>query len=293
MNRLSAAVAAFLISTTGLAQTTPTQQVELLAPQLLPFAGSVGNFESLVTGLTTGAPVTLVTTAADGSVQIVTFVPTRTLSPVEAARLLEAARQNLIQRGVATPNAQQLATSLVGGTITTLSGTSALVGVLSGTATPAVPVQVRLESKAPVANLSAADLRAVRDALITGSGTTARGVPFAPPGARLSEFEATQALQLAATLLAQQGIVDPTAEQLRAALFGGTLNAAGGSVALRGILEGQVCNTSDSRVLNTSASASFGTSNTPPQAPLTAGGPAGTPRPAGPGGALPPTARAR
>ena len=50
-------------------------QVERLAPQLVGFAGSPGNFESLVNGLAAGVPVTLTTATADGVTQTVTFTP--------------------------------------------------------------------------------------------------------------------------------------------------------------------------------------------------------------------------
>ena len=291
-------LAALSLGGVALAQTpagsTAVRQVELLAPQLVGFAGSSANFESLVNGLTQGTPVTLTTVAADGSVHIVTFSTTRNLSPVEAARTLESARQSLISRGIAAPTAQQLAVALVGG---------------------AAPIQVRTELAAPAApalgstNLTAADLQALRSGLAQNTPVTLAGaggsVTFTAPGRALSDFEVNQALQLASLMLAQQGILDPTAEQLRAALFGGTLVTAAGNVPLQGVLQGQVRNTSDSRfVRNTSDSPLFGTSDsrvtggtsdTPPSASPTpralsvpAGAAAGAPAPSRPAGALSP-----
>ena len=77
---LHAAIAALALSPAALAQTTntsgsatfspSTQQVQFVAPQLIPFAGSTGNFESLVSGLTSGTAVTLATVGADGSLQV-------------------------------------------------------------------------------------------------------------------------------------------------------------------------------------------------------------------------------
>ena len=52
--------------------------------------------------------------------------------------------------------------------------------------------------------------------------------------------------------LAQQGIVNPSAEQLRAALLGGSIVTAAGTVPLQGVLQGQVRNTSDSPFFGTS-----------------------------------------
>jgi len=297
------ALAAFILSaaTAAVGQTTvsPSQQVQLLAPQLVSFAGSAGNFDSLVNGLANGVPVTLVTVGTDGTLSIVTFTPGTTLSPGDTARLLESARQNLIVRGIPTPTGEQLAAALFGGNVTTPSGTAALTGVLTGSNISPTPVQVRTDSPAPtqVSNISAAQLQAVRNALATGtattvvsgSGATAQNVVFAPNGGRLSDTEVNQALQLAFALLAQQGIVNPTPAQLRAALFGGTVGtSSGATVALQGVLQGRVRNTSDSASIaastspgvNTSASSVFGTSNTPPAGPST-GGTVVTPRTAG------------
>ena len=236
-----------------------TQQVQFLAPQLIAFAGSTDNFESLVTGLTSGTAVTLATASADGSVQTVTFTPGNAVPAGDAARLLETARQNLISRGVAAPTGAQIAASLMGGTITTASGASTLTGVLTATSSSPTPVLVRTSAAAPQntaasSSISASQLAAVRNALSTGSGVTltsgsgatTQNVVFSPTGVRLTDFEANQALQLAGTLLAQQGVLNPTADQLRAALFGGTIAANGASIALQGILQGRVPSTSTS-----------------------------------------------
>jgi hypothetical protein len=278
MLRFMAALTAIALSAAAFSQTTTApaakQQVQGLAPQLVEFAGSAGNFDSLVTGLTTGAPVTLVTVLADGTVQIVSFVPGTPVPAADLARLLETARQNLIVRGIATPSAQQLAASLVGGTVVTLSGVSTIPGVLTGSTRP-TNVQVRTESavlpgSARASNLSAVELEAVRNALASGTAvtlgtSTANAVTFAGTGIRMSDFEVNQALQLAAALLAQQGVLHPTAEQLRAALFGGTLlTASGGNVLLQGVLQGRVRNTSDSASFGTSASPAVNTSASRP-----------------------------
>jgi len=287
-----AAFAALAVGTAAFAQTTTTatlspstQQVQLVAPQLVAFAGSSGNFESLVSGLTTGAAVMLTSVGADGSLQIVTFSPVTAVSPGDAARLLETARQNLISRGIAAPTGTQIAASLMGGTIRTVSGTSALTGVLTGTTSSPTPVVVRNDIVAPQngaanSSISPAQLAAVRNALATGtgvtlnmgSGATTQNVVFSPTGVRLSDFEVNQALQLAGTLLAQQGVLNPNADQLRVALFGGTLVGANGATfPLQGVLQGQLRNTSSSTagvtsaspLTNTSNSSLTGTSNSP------------------------------
>lgn len=278
-------VALFLLSPLASAQTVSpsAQQVQLLAPQLLAFAGSSGNFDSLVNGLTQGVPVTLTTVGADGLVQIVTFQPGTPLSAVDAARILETARQNLIVQGIAAPNAQQLATALVGGTLPTLSGTSSITGVLTGAPNT---VQVRNEitqatSIGPALtslNLSAENLQALRTGLaqgtpvtLTGAAGSLPGVTFQPPRRPLNALEVNQALQLASVLLAQQGILNPTPDQIRVALLGGTLAGLNGaSTPVQGVLQGSAFNTSTSPPLGTSDSTVLGTSDSAPVGALPA-----------------------
>jgi hypothetical protein len=135
-------------------------QVQRLAPQLLAFAGSQGNFENLVNGLALGVPVTLTTVGGDGVVQTVTFVsPGGAVSdPVEIARTLEATRQQLIASGVATPTAQQLGELISGttvpvtvGTIPTPPAAAAAGGTLPS---PAQQIQSRNAPVVPQVNTS-------------------------------------------------------------------------------------------------------------------------------------------
>lgn len=108
-------------------------QVSRLAPQLINFAGGQANFDSLVNGLALGTPVTLSTTLANGQVQVTTFTPQSVLTPTQIAQTLETARQSLISRGIATPNSQQLAISLTGGSLPTPTGNVQVTGVLPTT----------------------------------------------------------------------------------------------------------------------------------------------------------------
>lgn len=254
-------VAAITLTGAVFAQSTTTttspisQQVQLLAPQLVAFSGSTANFDSLVTGLSQGVPVTLTTVTSDGLIQIVTFMPSTALGAADVARNLETARQNLISRGIATPTAQQLATALVGGTLATATSTAPLSGVLSGTAVPgAFQLRNELATASPLGSLPTLNLQALRTSLSQGTLS---------PGRRpLNDFEVNQALQLAGNLLAQQGILNPTPEQVRVALLGGTLTATSGAVVgVQGVLQGTLRNTSDSPFSGTSNSPLFGTSD--------------------------------
>jgi hypothetical protein len=134
--RLVATVALTLALQAGaIAQTAPvatpaSQEVQGLAPQLVPFAGSDANFQNLVNGLSQGVPVTLTTVTTDGFLQTVTFTPVNALSNIEIARTLETARQQLIARGIANPTAEQIGVALAGGNLPTPSGATPVSGAL-------------------------------------------------------------------------------------------------------------------------------------------------------------------
>jgi len=129
-------LAASLVAGAALAQTAPmtgasaATQVAQVAPQLLTFAGSQANLDSLVNSLTAGGPTTLSTTLSDGSTQVVTFTSsTSGLTPAQIAQTLEQARQQLISRGIAAPTAQQVAVTLVGGSLPTQNGAVQVTGI--------------------------------------------------------------------------------------------------------------------------------------------------------------------
>lgn len=138
-----AAVLALAFSIPVLSQTRPmaaaaaptvvpaSDTVQQLAPQLVDFAGSLVNFQSLVNGLALGVPVTLVTLTPEGFTQTVTFTPAAGgMTPVDIARTLELARQNLIARGIPRPTAQQLGVALAGGSLPTALGALPIVGLI-------------------------------------------------------------------------------------------------------------------------------------------------------------------
>jgi len=158
-------------------QTTPSAEsaeVLGLAPQLVPFAGSTQNFQSLVDGLAAGQPVTLVTQTPDGFTQTVTFTPVGTLTPLQIAQTLEAARQQLISRGIAAPSAQQIGIALAGGTLPTTAGNvqvTGLVPVVNGT----TPSSSAGASTTPGALAPTAGRTPVLGAATTTPATTATG----------------------------------------------------------------------------------------------------------------------
>jgi hypothetical protein len=71
------------------------------------------NLHNLLTALTQGTEVTLLTPATNGMVQVTSFVPSQRFSGAEAAALVEGAQRWLGERGVARPTGEQLASALI------------------------------------------------------------------------------------------------------------------------------------------------------------------------------------
>ena len=145
--------AAFLLAVAGAAGAQqpqigvpPTLEVQRLAPQLVQFYGA--NYANLVNALFAGTPVTLTSADATGLTQTSTFAPRSTLTSLQIAQTLEAARQSLISNGVAAPTAQQVAVSLVGGNLQTATGLVPTAGVLAATTTATTPATAATTSAA-------------------------------------------------------------------------------------------------------------------------------------------------
>jgi hypothetical protein len=143
--RLAVAAALAVAFHAALAQAAvpPTLTVQRLAPQLVAFAGSQNNFQSLVTGLAQGTPVQLVTVLPDGFTQVATFTPVAAISPTEIAQLLETARQQLIGLGIGNPTAEQIGITLMGGIVPTALGGSQAAGLLNAQNTPSPAAQIQ------------------------------------------------------------------------------------------------------------------------------------------------------
>jgi hypothetical protein len=258
------------------------QQVTALAPQLAAFAGSPANLQALAAGLVLGQPIVMTATTPDGISQLVTVNAFGTMTPAVAAQALERARQALIARGIAQPTPEQIGVALTGGTLPTPVGNALVAGTLTGTVNPAAMLVQRQVAGLSPTGPNAANVQSLLTGLTSGqpitlAGTTPAGAPtqltFGIPGGAMSAAEASQTLQFASQLLATQGITNPTPEQVRAALLGGTVNTPAGAVALRGVLEGRGTpqtaistfgtSFSPAFTFNTSASPIVGTSNSP------------------------------
>ena len=146
----------------------PDAVVQQLAPQLVTFAGSLQNFQNLVNGLAQGTPIQLTSVLPNGSTQLVSFTPAAALTPTQIAQVLESARQQLIGLGIASPNGEQIANVLAGGSVPTALGRAPVSPTLqtqtnsaatgASAPTPTNPVNVQLiPSATPPARVNTSD----------------------------------------------------------------------------------------------------------------------------------------
>ncbi|HEX9434664.1 MAG TPA: hypothetical protein VF936_17950, partial [Burkholderiales bacterium] len=151
-----------------------------LAPQLLAFAGGDVNFANLVNGLALGLPVTLTTPVGPGVMQIVNFTPIGTMSALQIAQTLETARQALISRGIATPTAQQIGATLIGGLLPTALGNVQVTGLVRANGTLGASIVTQPSAAATLQAGSAA-----------AGGTTVRNTSDSPFGRGISDTPQT------------------------------------------------------------------------------------------------------
>lgn len=143
-----------------------------------------------------------------------------------------------------------LAADAIGGTTgttttTTASGTTVGGSAVAATATvPARRIASRFENLAGSPENAASLVAGLRSgSVITlGAADSASGISFTPATAQMGYGNVTRALSLAQQQLAALGIAQPTPDQLRIALNGGTLtgvdsSGASSSVEMAGVLQ--------------------------------------------------------
>ncbi|MBV8031620.1 MAG: hypothetical protein JO035_08945 [Betaproteobacteria bacterium] len=171
----------------------PSVVVQRLAPQLVAFAGSPQNFQSLADGLALGTPVTLVGITPDGLQQTATFTPSAGMNALQVAQVLEQARQRLISNGISAPTPQQIGVALLGGRIVTPSGTVSPVTALVTAAPAAASNGVQVASSGAIAGTPALQVFQVPvGALPATSGAASVGASAALPGASAAAGGAPQ-----------------------------------------------------------------------------------------------------
>lgn len=185
-----------------------------------PVGTSDPNLQNLLTALTTGSDATLVTPLRSGMVQVTSFQPGGRLAAPEAAALIDRARAQLQQLGEPQPTAEQVARMLAGGPIDVPSGRIHATGLLPGAGRPAA---IRSQVVAAGTPLPSTGTPGVSSAAAGGSGPGSSSTPAV-------------ARELALQQLAALGIINPSEEQIRTALIGGTIMTLNGVYELPGIL---------------------------------------------------------
>jgi len=176
------------------------------------------NLQNLLTALTQGTEVTMLTPLANGMVQITSFKPPSRMTPSDAAAAVESARQQLAAHGIQYPTADQFARALVGGEINTPSGPTTMSGVL------------------PVTGAAAT----VRSQMVLPGGLPLVSAPSAAAGGSAPPVAVSpQAREQALQQLAAIGILNPSRGQLDTALYGGTISTVNGVHQLPGIIPPQ------------------------------------------------------
>lgn len=170
------------------------------------------NLQNLLTALTTGSATTLVTPLRSGMLQVTTFQPGTRLGPTEANMLINQARDSLQALGEPQPTAEEIARMLAGGPIELPSGRIQTAGMLPSSGWPATIRSQVVAAGTPLPSTSAA-------------GGSAPG-----------SSAAVAARETAIQQLAALGILNPSEQQIQAALVGGTITTVNGPYQLPGIL---------------------------------------------------------
>ncbi|HYL89497.1 MAG TPA: hypothetical protein VEU32_12135 [Burkholderiales bacterium] len=174
------------------------------------------NLQNLLAGLETGTPVTLLTPLTNGMVQVTSFsAPTR-MSQAEATAYVDRARQELARLGVQQASAEEIARMLAGGPLVVPAGNVTVPGLLNTAGIAASIASQQVAAGTPVNGAG------------PGYGASAAGgsAPALPAPAREEAIR-----QLAAI-----GIINPSEDQIRTALVGGSITTVNGVYPLPGVL---------------------------------------------------------
>jgi hypothetical protein len=178
------------------------------------------NLQNLLSSLTTGNEATLVTPLESGMRQVTSFRPGTQLNAVDAVAAVDRARAQLQALGEPRPSAEEIARMLAGGPIEIPSGRIHAAGILPASGYAASIRSQVVAAGTPLPPTMAAPAYAAPSA--AGGGSS----PASP----------VQARELALQQLASLGILNPSEEQVRTALVGGTLTTINGQYQLPGIL---------------------------------------------------------
>jgi hypothetical protein len=131
MKKLDLALAAISLTTaivvSAQAFAAPAESTSSISSKYSTWAGSKSNADSLVNGLRTGGPVTLVTVSPDNVKRIAGFTAQTTMTSEEISAALASAKRSLAGMGIKQPNAEQIQAALIGGEVALPNGKTKLV----------------------------------------------------------------------------------------------------------------------------------------------------------------------
>ncbi|HZS66409.1 MAG TPA: hypothetical protein VFA72_04805 [Burkholderiales bacterium] len=170
------------------------------------------NLQKLLAALIDGTEATLVTPLITGEVQMTSFQSASRMSAIDAMAAINRARAELQALGEPQPTAEEIARMLAGGPIELPGGRLEAQGMLTASGRPAVIRSQIVAAGTP----------------LPGGAQAAAAGGSAPPSA---------ARQMAIQQLLAVGIVNPSEDQIRTALIGGTVSSVYGPYLMPGILK--------------------------------------------------------
>lgn len=170
------------------------------------------NLQNLLAGLMNGSPVTLITPLTTGQVQVTSFRSPASMNAADAVAYVDRARQQLALLGFQQPTPEEIARMLAGGPLEAPAGRVTVPGILN-----LAGVSASISSQIVAAGTP-----------VPGYGISAAGGSAPAPTAPAREEAIKQ--------LAALGIINPSEDQIRTALVGGTITTVNGVYPLRGVL---------------------------------------------------------
>lgn len=170
------------------------------------------NVQNLLAALINGTEATLVTPLITGEVQVTSFQSASRMSAVDAMGAISRARIELQALGEPQPTAEEIARMLAGGPIELAGGRIEAPGMLTANGLPTVIRSQIVAAGTPLPG-------GMQGAAMGGT---------APPSA---------ARQMAIQQLLAVGVVNPSEEQIRTTLVGGTVMTVNGPYLMPGILK--------------------------------------------------------
>ena len=171
------------------------------------------NLQNLLSALMNGGEAVLLTPLTTGMLQVSSFRSPVRMNAADAAAYFDRAREQLSLLGVTQPTAEQVARVLAGGPIEVPAGRYAMAGLLPQTGIAATLVSQVVMPGTPTPGYA-------------GSAAAGGSAPAQTGAAR----------EAALRQLAGIGIINPSEEQIRLALVGGTIATVNGVYQLPGIL---------------------------------------------------------